>query len=107
MGAGGVASCGGAAITEPVALTREGVDVAVRARTTRFEVVLFEDLVRDATLREATAVERCGVIPREVTVLVEPEPRFTAVFEEVCDETARDDAVRATVVRLFEDVRGL
>ena len=96
------------AITEPFALTREAVDVALRARTARFAVVvrLVAALLRDVTLREGVFVERFGVIARDDTVLFVEFPRVAVVlFDE--DAAGLATVVRATFARLLFALRGL
>lgn len=88
------------AITEPVALTREGV-LDVRARTARLFVVRFVVVLpRDVTLRVVVPVERVarvGVNERDETVRFAPVPRDKVVLDEVF--VARDWVERDTVAR--------
>lgn len=86
------------AITEPVALTREGV-FDVRARTARLFVVRFvAALLRDTTPRVDVAVVRVGVV-RDETVLFAPVPRDTVVRVALFEFVERDAVVRDVVAR--------
>ena len=84
------------AITEPVALTREGV-LDVRARTARLFVARFDTiLLRDATPRVAVPGVRVDT-ERDATLRFAPVPRDTVALDDVF--VARDCVERDTVER--------
>jgi len=121
------------AITDPTALTRDGV-AELRARTARFDVVRldverFVAPARDVTLREELLAELEGVATaRDLTALLAVArdltvPDFDAVVRDVvvpdfdaeardvtvpdCLFTARVAVVRVTFARVFCVARGL